>query len=388
MNKTKLSMLLIAHSLITLTACDGTVSTDDLGLTSSNEIALTGNNGEITTPVSVSAASLENLGRALFFDTNLSSPPGQSCASCHTEAVAFTDPDNHFPTSEGAVAARFGNRNSPTANYTAFIPPLNIDQRGNRAVGGLFVDGRVDTLEEQALLPFLNPLEMNNSDANAVIDTIRQATYADQFEQVFGDGALDQSATAFRQVGEALAAFERTSTFSPFTSKFDAVENGTATFTASERRGLNLFNRRGECSTCHTTNANGAGLAMLTNFEYENIGVPANINNPFYQNSADLNPDGANFIDNGLGSTTNNPRDNGKFRVPTLRNVAITGPYMHNGVFNTLEEVVEFYNTRDVNPNQAPPEVAANISNVRMGDLGLSNRDIQDLVAFMQTLSD
>ena len=385
---TKPLMLVSTFLLVVLNACDGNLASEIAGSGVTNETATNINTNEETTPNTINSANLEALGSAIFFDTNLSNPPGQSCASCHAESVAFSDPDTHFPTSEGAVAARFGNRNSPTASYSAFIPPRRFDARRNRIVGGLFLDGRADSLEEQALGPFLNPLEMNNQDGDAVVELVRQAFYADQFEQVFGEGALDQTTSAFIQIGDALAAFERSSIFSPFSSKFDRLQNGAVTFTASEQRGLNLFNGRGECSTCHTTRPNPAGLVMLTNFEYENIGVPANPDNPFYQNAADFNPEGANFIDIGLGSTTNDPRDNGKFRTPTLRNVAMTAPYMHNGVFNTLEEVVEFYNRRDVNPNQAPPEVAENISNVRIGNLRLSNRDSQDLVAFMRTLTD
>lgn len=330
----------------------------------------------------------ESLGETLFFDTNLSSPPGQSCASCHDEGTAFVDPDSHFPTSEGAVAAVFGNRNTPTAKYAVFIPPFSSDPRGNRYEGGLFMDGRASSLEEQAVGPFLNPAEMNNVDAEALIQTIRNSSYADEFESVFGEGSLDDAESALLNVGEAIAAFERTDAFAPFSSKFDAVKNGSETFTASERRGEGIFNGRGQCDRCHNTDPNALGLVMFTNFEYENIGVPANPNNLFYQNDLDLNPDGAGFTDLGLGAVVNDASQNGKFRVPTLRNVASTAPYMHNGVFNTLEEVVEFYNSRDVDPNQALAEVGENITDIRIGNLGLDANEVRDLVAFMETLSD
>lgn len=374
---TSIGLFFVAH----LTACGGSGSsgsdTDD------------GSSGsEVSQDVGLEEGSLEQLGQTLFFDTNLSNPPGQSCASCHDPSVAFAEPDSHFPTSEGASAAVFGSRNTPTAMYAMFTPERSSDARGNDFEGGLFMDGRADSLEEQAVGPFLNPLEMNNSGAEEVIQTIRESSYADDFETLFGAGALDDADSALLQVGEALAAFERTETFSPFNSKFDAVQEGVESFTASERRGQGIFNGRGQCSRCHSTDPNALGHVLFTNFEYENIGVPANPNNLFYQNDESLNPDGADFIDEGLGAVVNQNDENGKFKVPTLRNVALTAPYMHNGVFNTLEEVVEFYNDRDVDVSQGPAEVDANISNIRIGDLGLNNGEVNDLVAFMETLTD
>ena len=123
---------------------------------------------------------------------------------------------------------------------------------------------------------------------------------------------------------------------------------------------------------------------MFSNFEYENIGVPRNPNNPFYSLPASLNPDGFAFVDLGLGPIVSDAGENGKFRVPTLRNIAETGPYMHNGVFNTLAEVIDFYNNR--NPDDA--EVTQNVTNNDVGNLGLNLQQRQDLEAFLRTLSD
>lgn len=377
--QSSISLLVAAY----LTGCGGSDSSNtDITSDNSDTVASEDSADAVTT------RALESVGEALFFDTNLSDPPGQSCGSCHDPSVAFADPDSQLPTSEGAVPAVFGNRNTPTVMYAVFTPGRMSDQRGNRFEGGLFMDGRADSLEEQAVVPFLNPLEMNNANAEQLIQTIRDADYADDFKTVFGAEALDNAETALLQVGEAIAAFERTDVFAPFSSKFDAVQNGTETFTAAERRGQGIFNGRGQCSRCHSTTPNALGQVLFTNFEYENIGVPANPANLFHQNSGELNPDGADFVDEGLGGAVNQVDERGKFRVPTLRNVAVTAPYMHNGVFGTLEEVVEFYNSRDVDPTQAPAEVAVNISNIRIGNLGLNDAAIRDLVAFMETLTD
>ena len=340
------------------------------------------------TATAVDTTAQATLGEKLYFDTNLSNPPGQSCAVCHLPTSGFADPDNGQPTSEGAITGRFGNRNSPTASYAAQIPEFSFvtgGPGGGHYVGGQFLDGRASTLELQALGPFLNILEMNMESEAAVIDQIKLATYAAEFETVYGTGALDNSATAYQQVSQAIAAFERTAVFSPFNSKFDAVQNGTDTFTVAEQNGQNLFNGRGNCVRCHNT-GNGSPQ-VFSDFEYRNIGTPANPANPFLTLDSSLNPDGAGFVDLGLGSAINEVAQNGKFRTPTLRNINTTAPYMHNGVFNTLTEVVNFYNRRDV--DGIVPEVNQNIDNGgNIGNLNLTPAEIQDLVAFMQTLSD
>jgi cytochrome c peroxidase len=351
-------------------------------------LLLVGCEGTLSTETTLVDPTQATLGSKLYFDTNLSDPPGQSCASCHLPTAGFADPDGGQPTSEGAIVGRFGNRNSPTASYANQIPEFSFvvgGPGGGHYVGGQFLDGRASTLELQALGPFLNILEMNMESEAAVIDQIKLATYAADFETVFGTGALDDTATAYQQVSQAIAAFERTSVFSPFSSKFDAVQNGTAVFTVTEQNGLTLFNGKGDCVRCHRT-GNG-NPEVFSDFEYRNIGTPANANNPFLTLDDSLNPDGADFVDLGLGAAVNETGENGKFRTPTLRNINLTAPYMHNGVFTTLTEVVNFYNRRDV--DGVTPEVNQNINNVGdIGDLELTTGEVQDLVAFMQTLSD
>lgn len=327
--------------------------------------------------------SLESLGEKIYFDTNLSSPAGQSCASCHLPEAGFADPDDHFPVSEGVISGRFGNRNAPTASYAALIPEFNFNADTNQFEGGQFWDGRASTLEDQAQGPFVNVLEMNNTQ-QGVIDSIRKSDYAEDFKTVFGENSLDDVATAYVQVSQAIAAFERTSLFLPFTSKFDAVRNGDDVFTIAEQRGMNIFNGKARCNVCHSIQDE---QPVFTNFSYHNLGVQANPDNPFYNLDSSLNPDGTSFVDLGLGGVLNDTNENGKFRVPTLRNITDTAPYMHNGVFNTLREVLDFYNTRDINPLQPAAEVSANKNN-RIGNLGLTDDEIEDLIAFLETLSD
>ncbi len=337
----------------------------------------------------------QELGKKLFFDTNLSTPAGQSCASCHDPATGFADPnvDSSNPVSEGAVAGRFGNRNAPTAAYTSLVPDFSVNTAGE-FIGGQFIDGRVLNLIEQAKQPFLNPLEMNNPDTATVIQAVRNSNYADLFEQVYGTSSLNNTDTAYDQVADAIAVFEQSDELNTFTSKFDYFFDGQVQLTEQERNGFVLFDGKGQCFACHELGQQ----KLFTNHTYSNLGVPKNPDNSFYSMPPEFNPDGTMFIDLGLGA---NPivlssSENGKFRVPILRNVALTAPYMHNGVFQTLEQVVDFYNTRDVlpvcpgnEPNCWPaPEVSENIDTHFIGDLGLTPTEVNDIVAFLNTLTD
>jgi len=198
-----------------------------------------------------------------------------------------------------------------------------------------------------------------------------------EFETVFGTGSLDTSSTAYEQMVQAIAAFQRSPEVSPFTSKFDAVQNGTATFTASEANGEDIFHNTAACGRCHSTPVD-RGEQVFSNFEYFNIGVPENPANLF------LNTD-PNFIDNGLGADNGAQRDNGKFKVPTLRNIVNTAPYMHNGVFATLREVIDFYSGELV----VIPEVNENLSDGgQYIGFNLSESEKDDLEAFFATLTD
>src|SRR5512139_3905018 len=238
----------------------------------------------------------EKLGKKLFFDTNLSDPPGQSCAACHAPNVGWTGPDPAINAGgavyEGAVPGRFGNRKPPAAAYAGESPILHFD--GTNWVGGMFWDGRAtgwtlgDPLAEQALGPFLNPLEQNNASPQVVIDKVLASSYADLFLQVCTDPA-----TAYECVGRAIAAYERSAEVSQFTSKYDYWLKGQAKLTGQERLGLELFYGKAKCANCHVP-------PNFTDFTYDNLGAPKNPMNPFY-NEPDWNPAGADWVDTGLG---------------------------------------------------------------------------------------
>jgi cytochrome c peroxidase len=371
-----------------------------------------GDDGPAEDPSEAGLSSMERLGKRLFEDTSLSEPAGQSCATCHAASVAFADPDASLPTSKGVRAGLVGNRNTPMAAYAMFAPEFHYDGAEGLYVGGQFLDGRAATLEAQAQQPFLNPVEMANPNRAAVVEKVRNGTHALLFREVFGSAAFDDVDAAYRRIAQAIAAFERTRAFAPFSSKFDHVVKGLATLTAQEQRGLELFNaeNKGNCAACHpSTPIDGRTPALFTDFTYDNLGVPRNPDNRFYTLGTAFNPAGPNFVDLGLGGRgdlATDPRaEHGKFKVPSLRNVAVTGPYMHNGYFRDLKAVVQFYNDRDLRPQCAnsmwtreaeaqaqgcwpSPEVAANVNVDELGRLGLSDAEVDDIVAFLRTLTD
>lgn len=342
-------------------------------------------------PAQAALTAQEELGKQIFFDTNLSEPAGQACSSCHTPSAGFADPDHTLPVSEGAIAGRFGSRNAPSAAYASFSPPFSYTN--GVAIGGQFWDGRAIDLAEQSKGPFLNPVEMNNPDEAAVITKIQSASYAALFEQVYGAGSLNNVPVAYDQMAQAIAAFEATQELNRFSSKFDAVQAGLTNFTMQERQGRMLFNGRANCSVCHTdsTMMGGGGMGggmgggttapvLFSDFHYHNLGLPKNTEYPF-------NLQDPTLVDLGLGAIVNEATQNGKFKTSHLRNIALTAPYMHNGVLHTLKDVVHFYNTRDVAGLWPSPEVAQNESTL-LGNLGLSNAEEDAIVAYMLTFTD
>jgi len=344
----------------------------------------------------------EELGKALFFDANLSDPAGQSCAACHAADVGFTGPLEAVNATgavyEGAVPGRFGNRKPPTAAYAGDSPVLYFDAEDEAWVGGMFWDGRAtgsvlgDPLAEQALGPFLNPLEQNNASPQDVIDKVLASDYQDLFLQVCTD--LDTPAR-YECIGRSIAAFERSGEVSPFTSKYDYWLGGKAKLTGQEQLGLALFEGKAGCAGCHPA-------PLFTDFTYDNLGVPRNPDNPFYDELV-WNPAGEGWVDTGLGGflqaagydeTVWGP-EWGKQKVPTLRNVdlrpskSFVKAYGHNGYFKSLLEIVHFYNTRDVPWASWPaPEIATNVNTTELGDLGLNPGEERAIVAFLKTLSD
>ena len=378
---------------------------------------------------------LEELGKRLFFDRNLSDPVGQDCAVCHGPAVGFTGPHEALnrlgSVYEGAVKGRFGNRKPPTSAYAGDSPVLHRNKEGD-FVGGMFWDGRAtgealgDPLTEQALGPFLNPLEQNLADAKAVVQAVKRSDYAKLFEQVWGSGSLDaekNAAGTYTKIGRAIAAYERSAEVNPFSSRFDdfwrncrAAGLKVEKISAGNRKdfsnrglsdreltGLVLFHTKGKCSACHVLDSAAGKPPLFTDFTYDNLGLPRNPANPFYGQPAAFNPEGKSWVDKGLGGfleTTEKYKayaaeNIGKHKVPTLRNVDLrpssgfVKAFMHNGVLKSLKEVVNFYNVRDrTGAPWGPPEVAANVNKNEMGDLGLTGDEEDAIVDFMETLND
>jgi cytochrome c peroxidase len=343
----------------------------------------------------------ESLGALIFADTRLSEPPGQACATCHDPKHGYADP-RKGTTSAGAVKGRYGVRNSPSIAYASFIPPLLPSGDEVGYAGGLFWDGRAASLPYQAVGPLLNPLEMNNPDKAAIQKKLESASYASQFETLYGAKALDDPDTAVANLADAIAAYETNSIPNRFTSKYDAYLAGKAKLSAAEKRGLALFEdkKTGPCSPpndappcgcaqCHLDKPQVDGSPPLfTDFGYDNIGIPRNTTNPFYQLPAALNPGGPDYVDQGLGAIVHNPRQFGHFKAPSLRNVALTAPYGHNGYFPTLKSIVHFYNTRDVRGEWPVPEQDFDMNLTGLGDLGLTSQEEDDVVTFLGTLTD
>ncbi len=319
---------------------------------------------------------LQKLGMHLYNDKNLSFYQNQSCQTCHHHFAGFADITNHLHpytivVSTGSDGVSEGGRNAPTSAYAGFSPTLAFINGEWR--GGLFWDGRADgsslgdPLAEQAQGPPLNPGEMAMPSKAAIIDVIAASTYINLWYKVFGIGSLADVEKAYDNFGRAIAAYERSADVTKFTSKFDLHRDQ---FTPAEENGLELFEAK--CAGCHSTVAEfGAPEPLFTNYRYANIGVPANPLVPL--DSPDL----------GLGFTVNDTTQNGKFKIPTLRNIAMSAPYSHNGLFPTLEDMVNFIN----NSSGFTPEVAENLD-TSVGDLGLSKGDINDIIAFLNTLTD
>src|ERR1035437_2444625 len=365
--------------------------------------------GETKSPASFT--DKQWLGKQLFFDTNLSEPAGLACAGCHGSQVGWTGPSATVGQGgavyEGAVTGRFGNRRPPTSAYGGDSPVLHLDAT-NGWTGGMFWDGRAtgltlgDPLAEQAMGPFLNPLEQNNANAGVVVDKVKQSQYANLFLAVWGTNAFDDTEKAYQMIGRSIADYERSSEVSPFNSRFDTSIGTGNGLTAQETLGLSLFNGRAKCASCHISTADPAsGKVLFTDFTYANLGVPKNPMNPFYSEFA-FNPLGASWIDLGLGGYLKSAGydvsvytpELGKFKVPTLRNVdarpsaGFVKAYGHNGYFKSLEEIVHFYNTRDVPGAGWPaPEYAANMTS-EVGNLGLTPAEEEAIVAFLKTLTD
>jgi cytochrome c peroxidase len=362
------------------------------------------------------------IGQNIFFDTALSSPKGQACASCHdadhgwADARNALDPQNG-PVPEGAVTGRFGPRNGQSLAYADYSPDLVCDGFGQHCIGGWYRDGRVKKHIDQAQNPFLSRTEMNNPNLHAVVKEVQRSSYAPLFEKVYGQDVWSDPQRAFDGVSESLVAFQNSRLLNRFTSRYDRYLDGDlAILTPQEKAGLALFEGKGGCAACHLSRPNfDRSKPLFTTFTYENIGVPKNPKNPFYGQPPSINPEGVNFVDRGLGGATGVASEVGKFKIPSLRNVALSAPYTHNGFFTNLYDVVQFHNTRDTDSRWGPPEIPQNLSTgpgrvraavsidsptlppdpgdppgiaPQLGHLGLGDQEVAQILAFLNTLNE
>jgi len=361
------------------------------------------------------------LGRAIFFDSSLSASGRRSCASCHDPNAAYASAD--LPVgSEGVVRAiptltyayrtpNFGTGPDVSDVDEPSPPPRAAANRGTAKIagaarpettiarGGLFWDGRVNTLQSQAMGPLFNPNEMGNRDAESASARLQHAPYAPRFAELFG---ADIFAQPSRLVDEAMFAVARYQiedpSFHSYDSKYDAFLEGRAKLSAGEFRGLEAFDdpKRGNCAACHIDRPRGDGLPpVFTDYEYEALGVPNDTARA--RSAVDLGACGPLRTD--LRSET---RFCGQFRTPSLRNVATRTRFFHNGVYRTLDDVLAFYNFRDTHPariypagSSLPPEYRANLdtTDAPFGRApgqrpAMTDQDMRDIVAFLHTVTD
>ena len=276
------------------------------------------------------------LGRKLFIDPILSGDGTQSCISCHLQSANFSD-TNQFST---GINGMHGNRNASTI--------INAGWNNSN-----FWDGRAITLEEQAFSPVVDPIEMNDTWSNVENKLNSNSEYIQLFKQAYNIDYIDST-----HVVMAIAQFERTLISN--NSKFDKYSRGEEVFTKSELNGFAIFNsEKGDCFHCH-------GTSLFTD-------------NLFHNNGLDVEP----FLDLGLGKITENTNDNGKFKTPTLRNIEVSAPYMHDGRFATLEKVIEHYDSGGHFSSTVDPLMK------KLGvGLNLTNQEKSDLIDFLKTLTD
>lgn len=424
---------LITPALVALTAC----------IDAPQQITESEQTDPQTQFVTVSGGDIVGLGQSLFQDQNLSLYQNQSCQTCHEPSKGFAAPLPTVVTKgsvvQGSVTGKFGNRKPPSAAYAALIPIFSAS--GSGGTGGNFWDGRAtgrllgNPAADQALGPFLNPVEQALPDAACVVLRVRNSAYVNAYTAVWGADILSiafpsntatvcgtwvaeagayvtlssadraKVATAYNNIALSIAAFEKSAHVSKFSSRFDQGSLSTL-----EREGAKLFSGRGKCHQCHPTNGSPV---LFSDFKYHNIGAPRNPANPTF-----------NYLtgksDPGLGGFTGRAAHMGKFKTPTVRNVALgtNRTYLHNGVLTSVKQVIDFYNTRDALPvctdaqvaslqpaqygsfdpdGTGPltagkcwpkPETSVNLDTKQMGNLGLTETQVNAIVAFINTLND
>jgi cytochrome c peroxidase len=389
-------------------------------------------------------SALAQIGEMIFNDTSLSASGRQSCASCHSSAHSSGPPDGRSVQPGGSMMTSEGIRPPPSLAYLyrqdvfSIGPaaeendtPPPLDQLASQAQsttratktagvstaaalvprGGLFWDGRDDTLMAQANGPMMNPAEMANKDKYEVARKLAHARYRDLFKPLFGANILDNPEMLFAEAMSALSRYQiEAQPFHRFDSKYDHWLEGKARLSRAEMRGLRLFNdpAKGNCAGCHLSQPSKDGLPPLfTDTEYEALGVPRN---PAIRANRD-----PHFFDMGLCGPlrvdlVKQTQYCGMFLTPTLRNSANRGVYFHNGVYHDLKHVLDFYNLRDTQPERIYPRNAAGEAmkyndlplryhaNIDVADApldrkrgdqpALNDAEVDDIIAFLHTLDD
>ena len=390
------------------------------------------------------------LGKAMFFDKGLSATGNQSCATCHSPARQYLSPNQLATQLGGSTGQSVGLRSAPSAAYASLSAAFRFLSATNKEgttdtvasgklgtpFGGLMWDGRQTDVFQQAKGPLVAPQEMANANSSAVLGKLLTRPYLNAFNAVYGTTTATSNAdTVLSNIANAIGQFETEDrSFMPFNSKFDAVQAGVASFTAQEAHGQLLFfnARRGACFGCHTPFSVARSAqqpAMFSDGDYRAIGVPRNWALPYNNDATAANALNAlgfgSFLNGaGLGAPSHlyydlgfcgpmrtdsllDPTLCGAFRAPGLRNVAIKGSYFHNGIYSSLNQVVDFYMNRDANPqwiykkvdgspdipyNDLPTQFQSNIT-IRSPFIPvvggrLSPADVQDLLSFLCTLND
>ena len=390
-------------------------------------------------------SAMARLGKDIFFDTGLSSSGKLACASCHSPDHAYGPPNDGPVMLGGPTLTLPGARAVPSLTYLDRQSDFSIgpDDKQNETVtlaqlaaigqtaervqktatqsaqsaanivpqGGLFWDGRADTLQIQASGPLLDPREMDGGSIEIVAEKLRNAAYAKKFAELFGEGIFTN---ANLLVGEATFAVGRYQveepSFHPYTSKFDYWLEGKARLSETEMRGYRLFNDpdKANCAGCHSSQLSREGQPPLfTDTQYEALAAPRN---PALADTRD-----PGYFDLGVcGPIRKDIADQtqfcGMFKTPTLRNTARRHAFFHNGVFQTLQQVMDFYNFRDTNPekvyplgadgkvekyNDIPVQYHGNVDvsdppfNRHPGDVpAMTDQDEADIIAFLKTLND
>ncbi|WP_414439327.1 cytochrome-c peroxidase [Burkholderia sp. 22PA0106] len=384
------------------------------------------------------------IGKQLFFDPMLSASGKLSCASCHSPAHAYGPPNGLDAQLGGANMKLQGYRPPPSLKYLERQPNFSIgpDAGENDAAatvqqlatqnagvvknqktaggaasvqmvpqGGLFWDGRADTLQQQAFGPLLNSVEMANPDTDSVLKRVEASQYAKPLKQLFGESLFSNPQLAISEVMFAIARYQfEDPSFHPYNSKYDQWLEGKARLTHAELNGLRLFNDpdKANCAGCHLSQPTPDGLPpMFTDYQYEALGLPRN-------HALDQNKDPA-FFDIGVcGPFRTDLKDQSQycsmFLTPTLRNSATRQVFFHNGIYHDLQHVMDFYNERNTNPGKfyprgadgkvqkyddIPAKYQANVDvtdapfDRKFGDQpAMTQADIKDIIAFLHTLND